>query len=298
MDKVDKKELKQFKHEIDLNIQLAIAMKSLSHLIKWITAIALLCVCLGSCQTMKLHGLNLLRKVTCPDKPTTVLQADDVARISINIKPWTASEQIKAGQQKGIIFQAKKGERLRIRTADPICFWIYTPTNDVLIDNDISADPTLPVEGTYLLQIAGREDTAFKFSLGLRDLQQAQAVELVKSWLKAKPQIFGPPFDQNLVMQYATGKLLDDITKPDGAISSLKKANSYYTYAQSQVNTVWIFKRHESTPLLKVEVIEDLTLHTPNGIDESNSGRSTSTWTYSFTETDGVWKISNYEKEK
>lgn len=272
-------------------------MANLTRVVNSISFMALL-IALSSCQPISQYSSNLLRKFTCSDKPATVLQAKDVSRISIDARPWNGAEKIKAGQQKGLLFQGKKGDKLRLQTSDPVCFWLYTPANDVLIRNDIFTDAALPVGGAYLLQIAGREDTSFKFSLSIRDLRQAQAVELVKRWLNAKPKIFGRPFDKNLVAQHTTGKLFEDITKPGGTIDALQKAKSYYTYAESRINQVWIFKPDQSRPLLKVEVVEEFTLHTPQGIDPNNSGRSTSSWTYSFAENNGIWKISDYEKAK
>lgn len=123
-------------------------------------------------------------------------------------------------------------------------------------------------------------------------LTQSQAIDIVNSWLRAKPRIFGPPFDRNLLASLATGECYRDNI---GSINWLVNNDYHYTYAVSRIENVWAFTSSTFRPSLKVSVYEDLTLHGPNGIDWSKSGSSTRNFVYYFAQdSDGSWKVEDY----
>ena len=269
---------------------------------------------------------SLLKSSGCPEKPITALSEKDVKEISLNEQTISESSQATATKSVGYKFKAQSGQKLSYQTEDDICVWIYTP------DNQLISDGNLPQTGTYIVQVSapkGSKTFDLQMTLGTlkaassssssspaapkpstqnstpssrstqaSDLTKDQALEIVKNWYSAKPKIFGPPFDRSLVDQLATGEFHYNKTKSDGSIAWLKNNNSYYTYRKSEIIQLVSFVNSPSRPSLTVNVSEDLTLHTPKGIDRSASGSFTSKFTYFFTKENGVWKISDSKKNQ
>jgi type II secretory pathway pseudopilin PulG len=127
-----------------------------------------------------------------------------------------------------------------------------------------------------------------------QSLAQDQAVDLVRQWLSAKPRIFGPPFDKNLLGQLTTGNTYRDNL---GSIEWLQGNGYRYSYSASRIDNVWSFVTSNTTPSIKVSIYEDLTLHGPRGIDRSKSGASKRNFIYYFSrDVDGEWKVSDYRR--
>ena len=128
------------------------------------------------------------------------------------------------------------------------------------------------------------------------DLNQNQAVDLVNRWLVSKNQVFAPPYDPSAAASVVTGTLWQDLIKEDGPIVWLRKNNSYYTYAASRVEGVLSYDSSGSRPSLRVKIHEERTLHTPTGIDPSQSGITDAAFTYYFEKENGVWMVADYTK--
>jgi ARC6-like, IMS domain/Protein kinase domain len=126
-------------------------------------------------------------------------------------------------------------------------------------------------------------------------LNQEQAVSLVRQWLTSKPQIFSAPFDRAIATQLTTGPLLEDITKPGGSIDWLSQNNARYEFRGSQVTTVQNFTQEGDRAMLDVVVSEDRTLYINNQVDAAQSGNSTSTVRYTLQQSNGSWKIADYQ---
>jgi hypothetical protein len=128
------------------------------------------------------------------------------------------------------------------------------------------------------------------------DISQEQALELVQKWYAAKPRIFAPPFDRDLLNELATGKLYQRVGGEDGAIDWLQKYNRYYTYNKSAITNIMGFSSSGSRPYIKVRVVEELYLQGEKGIDKTNSGEYQIDYIYFFAKDNGTWKIYNNEK--
>lgn len=125
-------------------------------------------------------------------------------------------------------------------------------------------------------------------------LTQNEAEVIINRWLSAKSSIFGPPFDRNLLGQLAMGNTYQDNL---GSIAWLQNNGYRYSYSASRIQNIWSFVTSNTTPSIKVSIYEDLTLHSPRGIDRSKSGASTRNFTYYFArDIDGQWKISDYRR--
>ncbi|MDB9445482.1 protein kinase domain-containing protein [Anabaena sp. CS-542/02] len=135
-----------------------------------------------------------------------------------------------------------------------------------------------------------------RVSQPVHNISQNEALQIVQSWYEAKPQIFGPSYDLDLVNQLATGNLYYKTTKPDGSVAWLQNNDAYYTYTTSQITGIEEFSNSGTRPYIKVRVFEDLYLHGRRGIDRKNSGPYRGTFTYVFEQENGVWKIYDYKK--
>ncbi|WP_066381228.1 ARC6/PARC6 family protein [Anabaena sp. CA = ATCC 33047] len=128
------------------------------------------------------------------------------------------------------------------------------------------------------------------------DITQEEALELVQQWYAAKPRIFGPPYDTNLVSDLTTGPLYANLISSDGPIAWLIKYDSYYTYNKSKVTNIIDFSNNDDKPYIKVKVDEELYLHTSKGVDQDSSGSYQGVFVYFFEKENSNWKISGYRK--
>jgi hypothetical protein len=128
------------------------------------------------------------------------------------------------------------------------------------------------------------------------DISQEQALELVEKWYAAKPRIFAPPFDRDLLNELATGKLYQKVGGEDGSIDWLQKYNYYYTYNKSAITNIMGFSNSGSRPYIKVRIVEELYLQGEKKRIKTNSGEYQIDYIYFFAKDNGTWKIYNNEK--
>ncbi len=132
-------------------------------------------------------------------------------------------------------------------------------------------------------------------------LTEDQAKSLVIGWLNFKTKLYADPFDSSRLDQFIIkpGKLHEDITKPGGSIDWLKQKGSYYKFTKVEIKKVIDFKLYQDNAHLTVEVLEDLELITPSGIDPTQSGQKTQTWVYNLKKNQsGEWRIYDYIKQQ
>lgn len=129
-------------------------------------------------------------------------------------------------------------------------------------------------------------------------LSQQEAVNLINQWLQAKGKIFAPPFDRQLLAQYThtQGKLYQDIVKLQGPMDWLRSTGSYYTFNQSQITEVIDFSTSGELPVLKVKISENMVFY--NGEQNNReTTASTNSYTYTFRQEQGTWKIDGRKLE-
>jgi ARC6-like, IMS domain len=243
----------------------------------------------------------------CSEKTAGVLEQASVKPLKLSTQAVTESGQLNAGRPIGYSFDAKASQRFNFKPSDDkICALVYTPSNKLLIGNELKED------GKYIVQVFIPQGSAsFSIEMGLDSLLSStpanttssgslnkdQALRVVKSWLDSKQKVFAPPWDRTAIKTYTTGPLYSDITKSDGSLAWLKKYNAYYSFRPYKANKVLEYSNSGQRPSLKLEITEDQTLHTREGNDPSASGVNTATWTYFFELEDGIWKIYDYRKE-
>ena len=130
-------------------------------------------------------------------------------------------------------------------------------------------------------------------------LDAAKARQLVESWLAYKKTIFSSPFDISALQSYIVnpGPLYSDITKPGGSIEWLRSNNYSYYYKELLILGSSEFRQFPDRAHITVQIIEDLELRTPNGIDSSKSGRKTQSWVYELKLNQGKWLVYDYRKD-
>jgi serine/threonine protein kinase len=143
-------------------------------------------------------------------------------------------------------------------------------------------------------------------------ISQDAAVNTVTSWIKAKGEIFAPPYTTDKGSQLLTGSAYErNIQKssdPESCIASgrheddclssvqwLVRNNSHWVYGVQRIETVKRFEPSGNKATLVVDVTEQRTLLNSKGnVDKSQSGLFTSTVSYDLVYEDGQVKISNY----
>ena len=126
------------------------------------------------------------------------------------------------------------------------------------------------------------------------------AVNLVTQWLNFKTKLYTEPFDSTNLDQYIVrpGKLYEDITKPGGSIDWLKQKDSYYKFNKIQIKKVQGFQLYQNKAHITVDILEDMELITPSGVDPTQSGIKQQTWTYDLEmNKSGKWRIYDYRKK-
>ncbi len=90
-------------------------------------------------------------------------------------------------------------------------------------------------------------------------LTQAEALELVNDWLKAKSRILASPFDIEQLedLAHTDGSLYTRVTSPETGIPFLKDSGSFYSYQPFSIE-FWGFDSDDESPTLKVKVSEKL----------------------------------------
>ena len=288
------------------------------------------CLSIIGCQTIENPltnvSSNAISSSGCAEKPIVSLSGKDVETVALNESTITKSGQVSASKNIGYTFTATTGQKLSYSTDANICIWVFTPDNEILKGGQLSKN------GKYIIQVAapqGAKTFDLKISLGLletasstptasptntpennnsqsslendnlqpeNDISQEQALELVQKWYAAKPRIFAPPFDRDLLNELATGKLYQRVGGEGGSIDWLQKYNRYYTYNKSAITNIMGFSSSGSRPYIKVRVVEELYLQGEKGIDKTNSGEYKIDYIYFFTKENGTWKIYNNQK--
>ncbi|NJM21459.1 MAG: DUF4101 domain-containing protein [Richelia sp. RM2_1_2] len=143
-------------------------------------------------------------------------------------------------------------------------------------------------------------------------ISQDAAVNTVSNWIKAKGEIFAPPYNTDKGRQLLTGPAYErniektadpesciaSGTNPDDCLSSVQwlvRNNSYWTYGVQRIDSINRFEPSGNRATLLVKVTENRNLFNSKGnIDRTQSGIFTSTVSYDLIYEDGEVKIYNY----
>ena len=118
---------------------------------------------------------------------------------------------------------------------------------------------------------------------------------LVKRYLDAKPNIFAPPFNRQIVEEITTGELRKDIIN---AISWMEKNNAYYRYDFLDVGSTEKIEYSNDKAIAELRVIEKFSYFQNGILDPSKSYHYGRVYRWNFQKENGVWKISDYTFKK
>jgi hypothetical protein len=124
-----------------------------------------------------------------------------------------------------------------------------------------------------------------------QSISQQEAINLITNWQQAKSRIFAPPFDRQLVASLTTGKVYEDIVKPEGSIDWLQKNNAYYQFRKQEAQATGYFNQVGSIAEVDITIAEEYTLYVNGAIDKSETNFTT--YRYTLNLDNGTWKIAD-----
>ncbi|QUS61190.1 IMS domain-containing protein [Synechocystis sp. PCC 7338] len=124
-------------------------------------------------------------------------------------------------------------------------------------------------------------------------ISRESAVEVVRGWLYAKGEAFGPSYNRGIISQYLAGRAYDCNVK---SVNWLQDNGAYYTYGVQRIDNVRSFNANGDNATISVQFTEDRTLYNANGgIDRNASKFGTVNMTYNLEMIDGSPKITYFQ---
>ncbi|WP_293122499.1 IMS domain-containing protein [Okeania sp. SIO1I7] len=210
-------------------------------------------------SSLSLVVINNPEKTTTLNSPLDQSLDHPSTQLSINHKTW----------QKAVIISGVIGS----------CF-----LSSILLKNVLSKSPQT---GSEIPKFPTPPTTELVTSIS-----QQQAEELIQNWLKAKKEIFAPPYNRKLAAELTTGKVYDNIVASDGAIAWLKENNAYYQYKMQKIDSIEYFSTQGNQATIQVKVTEKYQLFKNDKLDATRSGSAQLTVIYNLIFIDGKWKIA------
>lgn len=239
-----------------------------------------------------------LPKALCPEAPANSLENSQL--LSFRNPTVANTATVRAGEQIGYIFQGSSDAKLKYRTEQPICIWVYSPSLEIINNGKIQGPGTWTIDltenGKYTIQVSaakGSENFNLTTTL-LKPLAESEAIDLIKTWLEAKKRIFAPPYDSQLAAQFTTGQRYRDIL---GSIDWLRQYNGYYRYSSQDAKPTGKFSSTLDKATIEAIVTEARELYVGGQLDPGAStyGLETSKDRFGFQRDNDVWKIIEYE---
>ncbi|AIE74546.1 IMS domain-containing protein [Synechocystis sp. CS-94] len=118
------------------------------------------------------------------------------------------------------------------------------------------------------------------------------AVEVVRGWLYAKGDAFGPSYNRGVIGNYLAGTAYDCNVK---SVNWLQENGAYYTYGVQRIDDIESFSASGNSATISVRFTEDRTLYNANGeIDRNASKFGTVNMTYNLEMIGGTPKITYF----
>ena len=211
-------------------------------------------------STAPLAVINKTNRITALDRPAH--------QLSIDFKQW----------QKAVIIGSAVGG----------CFLIGRILTNTLNQSaqTRSVTPTFPAPPPTYLSLPNPTKS-------VPPISQQAAKKLIQTWLKAKKEIFAPPYNQQLAEELTTGNVYDTITGLNGAIAWLKENNAYYQYEVQKIDSIEDFYTEGSEATIKVKITEEYKLFKNDRLETTRSDSSQLTVIYNLKFIQGKWKIAS-----
>jgi ARC6-like, IMS domain len=272
-------------------------------------------ITLQGCQNQTVPGKS---KLSCADSSTVKLDSVDVKEIVLTPTITNHAGVAANNRSKGYKFVGKKGQKISFNTKpNGFCTWLYSS------DNQIINEPTLPQDGSYVIQVAAAENSGtFEIAMSLgsdtpppsaslppeqpssspspantSDMTKEEATKLISTWLEAKKSIFGSSYNKDLGKELTIGKAYErNITANSGeeesSVDYFKGRREYYTYELQEIHNIASIRSvNANEVVVKALVSEYRTIHRADGssrIEKTSRGSSC----YLFQKDGDAWKIA------
>ena len=125
-----------------------------------------------------------------------------------------------------------------------------------------------------------------------RTITEAEAVNVVKSWLIAKKDVMASPYNEDILKKYTTGKYFNVRL---GAMRWLQRTGSYWRFGSPSITPYGNFLPQGDDVVIYVKVYQNYSLY------NAEIGRRTidivnSVYRYTLRFENGRWKIANSQK--
>jgi uncharacterized protein YjbI with pentapeptide repeats len=148
-----------------------------------------------------------------------------------------------------------------------------------------------PIES---LRPSTQTETASSEKNTVQQITKQEAITLLENWLKAKEQIFGASYNTQLVNQFTTGQVYEEIMSADGSLPWLKQNNGYYRYGEQNVAPSGSFEVGDRQAIIDARIVEEIFYYESNAIQKSWTNNQT--YRFILALEDGQWKISGRSK--
>jgi hypothetical protein len=138
-----------------------------------------------------------------------------------------------------------------------------------------------------------------KSAISNSSISRDVALDTIRKYLKAKTQLFAPPYNKDLGAELLTGKIYQDkidkgnseCNDPDNCLSSIDwliKYNGQYSYENQYINSIDSFESDSNTATITLTITESRILHQSGKNTQSGE---TSQSTFDLIYEDGTVKI-------
>ena len=123
-------------------------------------------------------------------------------------------------------------------------------------------------------------------------LTKDEAVSAIIRYIEAKPKIFAPPYDRQLLATLTTGKAYDENIKPGGGIDWLKERNAWYEYGKYQLDPTGYFEVTGGQAQIDIRVTQDFSYYEYGKLKNSYKDYS-KVYRFTLILENGTWKIAD-----
>jgi len=123
-------------------------------------------------------------------------------------------------------------------------------------------------------------------------LTKDEAVNVISRYIEAKPKIFAPPYDRQLLGSLTTGKTYDENIKPGGGIDWLKERNAWYEYGKYQIDPTGYFEVTGGQAQIEIRVTQDFAYYEYGKLKNSYKDYS-KVYRFTLILENGTWKIAD-----
>jgi len=126
-------------------------------------------------------------------------------------------------------------------------------------------------------------------------ISKQQAIGVINKWLRAKREIFAPPYSQQKIEELTTGSFRQELLASNSPINWLKTNNAWYDYGSQTIEQTRLFATSKTgKAIIELKIVEYVTYYEKSSAIPSKSGWKTTNVRYYLESSNNQWKIDNY----